>query len=121
MEPEYVNAMAQEVVKVLKCTPTLLMSWGASVFKAIVYNNKAALQFQVQGFIHKGVVIVAYNEGDDLYEVYCLNKQKQVINSQTQVYFDSLSQTIDEMVEKNGSDELYNNKVQNWLNETNQI
>lgn len=116
MDEVFVNSITSDIMNVLKCAPEQLMSWGANRFKATVYRDMAALQFRVQGFIHKGVVIVAYNEGHDLYEVYCLGSKQQVVSTREHIYFDLLSKTIDEMVEKDCSDELYNAKIGEWLN-----
>lgn len=118
MEANHVNRVAQEIFKVLKFTPTLLMSWGAIEFKAAVYNNMAALKFSVNGFLFVGTVVVALNQGDDLYEIYCVDEGGNVIKSRDGVYFDELASVIDTMVERNGSQEEYNSKIENWLNQT---
>lgn len=115
METEYINQRVFEILNTLKCAPRLLMSWGANNFRATIYHNMAALKFNVNGFIHKGDVIIAYNASDDLYEVYCLNYKQEIVNQNHQIYFDTLSSTIDRMIEKNCSQELYNKQVDEWL------
>lgn len=118
MEINHVNAVAREILNVLKFAPTLLMSWGAIEFKAAVYNNMAALKFSVNGFLFVGTVVVALNEGDDLYEIYCIDEQDNVAKSRDGVYFDELASVIDTMVERNGTQEEHNTQVENWLSKT---
>ena len=118
METEAINTIAQEILQVLKCDPFVLMSWGAHDFKDVLYDNKAALEFSVNGFLHKGKVIVAYNGGDDLYEVFSLDRNNEVVEHSNGIYFDTLTNTIDRMVEKECSDEEYHQKCRNWLEET---
>lgn len=117
MKIENINTIVHGIIDVLKYSPSMIMSWGANTFKVVIYKEMAALQFTVSGFVHKGVVIVAYNEGDDLYEVYCLGDKNEIINYQTAVYCDILAQTIDRMVEKNCSDEQYTAKSKKFIAE----
>lgn len=118
METNYVNEVARGIIATLKYTPTLLMSWGATEFCAQIYEKMPALKFSVNGFLFKGTIVVALNEGADLYEVYCIDNQNNVVKSDDGVYFDELADVIDTMVEKNGSQEEYNSKITSWLNET---
>lgn len=86
----------------------IVFSWGFHKPVALI----SGLQFCVNGFIHKGIVQVIYNEGIDLFEVNTL-KNGKVIKSKTGVFFDELVEIIDSMVEKNESDENYLKRVSN--------
>lgn len=66
----------------------------------------AALKFTVNGFLHKGDVVIAYNGGADLFELYLL-KKSEVIKSMKGIYVDELVRVIDSSVEKNTSDVEY--------------
>ncbi len=70
--------------------------------------NNTGLQFSVEGFKYQGVVEVRYNEGSDLFEVN-LNDGTKVED----VYFDSLVNVIDNLVEKT---ENYRERVEQEYN-----
>ena len=118
MEAAFINYTAQNIMTILNSAGPIRWSWGAKSYRAIVFKEMAALQFSVSGFVHKGKVVVALNEGDDLYEVYCLDKKNEVVNSQVEVYFDELISVIDRLVEKNCSEEEYATKSREFLKKT---
>jgi hypothetical protein len=60
----------------------------------------AALRFSVNGVIHKGDVVVAYNRGADAFEVYCLGGGDAIVSSHDDVYLDELVEAIDKLVER---------------------
>ena len=84
----------------------VVFSWGFSSPKRL--PNNAGLQFSVEGFKYQGVVEVRYNEGSDLFEVN-LNDGTKVED----VYFDSLVNVIDNLVEKT---ENYRERVEQEYN-----
>ena len=106
MDAQFVNETAKYIMTVIKASQAIFYSWGTHSVKAVVYKEMAALQFTVSGFLHKGDVIVAYNGGADLFEVYLL-KKGEVIKSKKGIYVDELVRVIDASVEKNTSDEEY--------------
>ena len=118
MNAEYVNEVARSTMAVLKMSLTYLMSWGAIKFRGEVYKNMPALRFSVNGFLFAGDVVVALNEGADLYEVYCLDSDNAIVKSREGIYFDELVNSIDTMVEKEGDDIQYGEQIVNWLNKT---
>jgi hypothetical protein len=100
--------IAKYIMDCLSVQKMIVFSWG--FHKPVALIN--GLQFCVNGFIHKGIVQVIYNEGIDLFEVNTL-KNGNVIKSKADVYFDELVEVIDSMVEKNESDENYMKRVSN--------
>jgi len=106
------------IMDVLRSEVSRVWSWGADEFCAVVYDKKPALRFTVEGFLFTGRVVVALNEGADLYEVYCLDNTGNIVKSQTDVYCFDLMDVIDRMVEKECDDETYDRQVASWLGET---
>jgi hypothetical protein len=120
MNTNYINEQAQYILSIIRSGGQITWSWGPDAFRATEYKKMPALRFSVNGFVHKGDVIVALNGGADIYEIYLLDSDDKVADSHKEVYFDELVATIDRMVEKNGSDEEYNEKRQKWLAEKSQ-
>ena len=95
--------------------PSVPMSWGISKFGAGYFHNAdgyklPGLVLRVSGLLHTGLVIVALNEGMDLYEVLLMDENsKKVGEWHTGVYGDSLARLIDSLVERSSSmtDEEY--------------
>lgn len=116
METNHVNEVAHGIFDVLKMSPALVMSWGAVKFQTDVYKNMPALKFPVRGFIFTGTVVVALNKGADLYEVYCIEDNGEIVNSREYVYFDELAEVIDKMVEKDCSQQEYKKNIADWFN-----
>lgn len=112
LNSEFVNRVAKEAYKAVRYPSiSVFFSWGGERFKATTYKGMAALQFRTHGFLHKGNVIVAYNEGTDYYEVYTLKSTGEVKEQATDVCFDELQSTIDRFVEtKNADSDEYRNK-----------
>ena len=75
-----------------------MWSWGFSNPMAIANND--GLIFKVNGFKHKGLVKVVYQEGKDLFEVILLDNQKIESYRIEDVYIDSLVEVIDGAVER---------------------
>ena len=63
--------------------------------------------------LHKGSVLVSYNEGVDVFEVRLLNPQRVVVKTLEQVFADELGTRIDELVERPAgmSDDEYRQKA----------
>ena len=104
--------LADYIYSILKFQPTILLSWG--IQRPVVI--KLGLRFRVNGFLHKGIVEILYNEGAGLFDVYLINEDgtlKELIDG---VYFDQLVDTIDDHVEMV---ENYNQRVNEEYNITN--
>ena len=117
-----VNEIAREIYRQIKATFNInvLWSWGIAKQQAMTYKNMASLAFRVNGYQHKGWVIISLNEGKDLYNIYLLDKLKNVTRTIEDVYvedlemLDTLIETGDmneqEYIEKvNGTYENHNN------------
>ena len=112
-----IESVAEGIKELLRDSAFVAMSWGATSFKSILYNSMPGLNFTVNGFLFKGDVTVALNEGADLYEVYCLDAGGNVVKFCNGVYYDELVDRIDGFVEKDASDEEYSRKCKGWLAE----
>lgn len=115
---EFKNHTKQEVAaiaaecyrQITALTPmTVFFSWGVSKVRYMEYKGMASLVMNVQGFLHKGLVVVALDEGSDTYIVYCLDDKLNEVNAQEDVYFDQLGDVIDRMVERD--QKFYGKKI----------
>jgi len=75
MEKTYIMQTAETIrLQLLATTPAnTLLSCGIEKFIGTVSGGMAALAFRVNGRLFDRNVVVAYSEGDDLYEIYLLN------------------------------------------------
>lgn len=87
--------MANYILSILKSNLNIFWSWGSHKFVAI----ENGLRFNVNGFIHKGLVEIIYNEGSDLFDIKLLTNQLKEVKSIKGVYFDELVDAIDDAVE----------------------
>lgn len=88
--------MAKYILEIFKYYLPIVWSWGFNRPQAI--DN--GLRFRVQGYIHKGLVEVIYDEGYDLFRVHLLNADGTIKKVQDGIYVDGLVDTIDRMVER---------------------
>ena len=98
-----VNEIAKEIYRQLKATfdINVLWSWGITEQRAMKYNNMASLGFWVNGYKHKGWVIISLNEGKDLYNIYLLDKFQNVTETIEDVYCEDL-EILDTLIETGG-------------------
>ena len=116
MEKEYVISVAKEINVTLNMFAAVTMSWGIEDRRATLYKGMPALRFTTNGFVHKGDVVVALNEGQDLYECYLIGKDGNVTREFKEVYVDMLIGILDKAVETGGrTEEEYKEKVAEWL------
>ena len=109
------SEMINYIKEILNHDKPIVWSWGAKNFIATTFKGMEALRFSVNGFIHKGEVAIAYNEGNDVFEVYCIDNEGKVVDSHDDVMFDELVGVIDRMVEKNTSQKRYNEQIGDWF------
>lgn len=105
MEAQYVNQVAQTIYQQIKQTATtmIIFSWGANNFIATVHNNMASLRFRVNGLQYKGYVVISYNEGTDLYEIYKMKvRSKETTLAYKDVFAEDLGSILDRMIETGG-------------------
>lgn len=108
---------ARYVQQIFRTQWPVVFSGGYSQPAAILFRNMKALRFHVNGFLHQGFVVVALNEGTDLFEVYMLDEKRNVLpGKETEVYFDTLVDTIDRMVETSNANSLqYQKQVEAYM------
>ena len=87
--------MAKYIVDILFYDKIKVMSWGFHNPRVI----PDGIRFNVQGYVHTGVVEVIYNHGWDLFLVRLLSPNNELIKEIEMVYFDDLLDLIDEKVE----------------------
>lgn len=87
--------MANYILSILRSNLNIIWSWGFNSPKPL--DN--GLTFKVQGFLHKGWVVIEYNEGSDLFDIKLLTDQLEEVKSIEGVYFDELVDVIDDAVE----------------------
>jgi len=85
-----------ETLAVLKHNRTIFWSWGVS--KMTNFLDKGLL-LKVNGHHHKSYVLItlAWN---DTYTVYIISNRGAVLNEYKEVYFDMLTEVIDNRIEK---------------------
>ena len=106
--------MSDIILKILKFQNfVLLMSWGFT--SAVVI--KQGLRFETNGFIHKGIVEIYYDQGEDLFDIRLLNKDNQIIKLINHVYVDELVEILDLNIEKVNN---YNERVNQEYNLSNE-
>lgn len=114
-----VTEIAEETNRLIAAAGPVAWSWGISKRTAAVFRKMPALKITVNGFVHKGDVVIALNEGADLYEVYMLDGNGIVSKSFTDVYADMLIGILDREIETGTmSEEEYKKNVEEWLEET---
>ena len=93
--------MAKYILAILRSQMMIVFSWG--FHNPVALNN--GLQFQVNGYKHKGKVQVKYDEGSDLFSVILLDRTGKETRKEEGIYLDCLVNVIDELVEK--TDDYY--------------
>jgi hypothetical protein len=86
----------KETMQVLKFDLIKYWSWGVS--KVTNYMNKG-LMIKVNGNHHKGLVFITLS-WMDTYTVYIMNNVGRVLNKYEEVYFDDLTEIIDNRIER---------------------
>ena len=77
----------------------------------MTYRNMPSLGIRVNGYQHKGWVIVALNEGKDLYNIYLLDKLMNVKQTIEDVYVEDL-EILDTLIETGEmTEQEYKDKV----------
>ena len=104
--------MGKYIYTILLSQPTILMSWGFESPMVI----KLGLQFRVNGFKHKGLIRIVYDEGADLFDISLIGDDNFVKETIEGIYFDQLVEVIDDHVERVDN---YNERVSQEYNFTN--
>jgi len=87
--------MGRYILNCLTRQKWVVFSWGFN--SPVAINN--GLRFSVNGFIHKGLVEVVYNEGTDLFDLKLIrNNEPSIIITDVEV--SELIEVIDTHVER---------------------
>ena len=82
-------------------TEQVINSWGFKNPKATHTDDGApALVFEVNGLLHRGRVVVALDEGADLYTIILLDGDGKEVKRITETYCDELAARLDEAIER---------------------
>jgi len=95
-----INNMANYILGIIRGSGGIFYSWGPRGFRATKFNGNPALEFRVQGIVHRGRVIIEYNQGADLFNVSTTNLKYVVRDSVSDVYVEDLSRVVDSLVER---------------------
>lgn len=97
----YCRSVAETIRIQLRWSVTLpvILSWGVSKYTACWYDGMASLKMKVNGMVHKGFVIVCYDEGADEYILHLLDMDLKVVKTINNVYADEVGARIDEEIE----------------------
>jgi hypothetical protein len=108
MEAEYILSTAETIRKQLVTLTdiNILMSWGISHIVATTKNGMAALKFDVRGRLHRGAVIIAYDEGSDYYQIFLRYPTGDKLIAED-VDFESMPNIIDRAVEVGNDEDEY--------------
>ena len=95
------NIIANYIREILSTQLMVVFSWGAHNFKALGESEEGegGLEFQVNGFKHKGRVRIMLN-WLDTFDVYLLDNNGNITEKMGDVYVDNLISVVDDMVEK---------------------
>jgi hypothetical protein len=83
-------------MRVLQYNPTIFWCWGVSKRTSILGKG---LILQVNGRKHKGDVLITLG-WDDTYQVRIMSNRGRVIKHYEMVYFDVLTEIIDNHIER---------------------
>jgi len=95
-----VNEIAKEIYRQIKATFNInvIWSWGITEQRAMIYKNMPSLGLRVNGFNHKGWVIISLNEGKDLYHICLLDRNMNEIQIIEDVFCEDL-EILDTLIE----------------------
>jgi hypothetical protein len=94
------NEIAKEIYRQIKATFNInvIWSWGIAEQRAMTYKAMPSLAFRVNGFNHKGWVIISLNEGKDLYHICLLDRYMNEIQVIEDVFCEDL-EILDTLIE----------------------
>lgn len=87
--------MARYILVILRMDLKKVFSWGFQYPKVI----ENGLRAYVNGFIYQGYIEIKYIQGKDLFEVCTFNDDMSIKEKVEDIYFDSLVNVIDNLVE----------------------
>lgn len=126
MEEQHAQHVAAVILSQIKsgAAASVWQSWGMEKPAAVILDDAPGLIFHVCGLIHKGRVIVALDEGNDLYNIILTDDEGHEAKRIEGVFCDELAARIDAAVERpeDMTDDDYNARLKaegdpllNWL------
>ena len=103
---DYNLKIAEYIFEIFKSNLPVVWSWGIDPASIQVINLD--VKFHVRGFKYDGLVQVAYNEGEDLFEVSLIDENDQIVKTTEHIFLGDLISVIDENIEKC---ENYENRI----------
>ena len=100
LRDEWAIQVAQDIYDTLHCDLEIFLSWGVNPesYRIVRHCGMPGLQFEVNGFIHQGDVMVLLNSYDT-FDVLLI-KDNVIVSEQSGIYVDQLISYIDDNVEK---------------------
>lgn len=95
---DYNLELARYIWSILKTQITIFMSWGVNPESMKVIEG--GLEFECNGFKHKGKIQIVLDEGKDLFEVHLISENGEKVKTIEDVFLDRLISVIDENIEK---------------------
>lgn len=95
---DYNLELARYIWSILKTQITIFMSWG--VVPESMKVIEGGLEFECNGFKHKGKVQIVLDEGKDLFEVHLISENGEKVKTIEDVFLDNLISVVDENIEK---------------------
>ena len=95
---DYNLELAKYIWSILKTQITIFMSWGIEPKSMKVIDG--GLEFECNGFKHKGKVQIVLDEGKDLFEVHLISEKGEKVKTIEDVFLDNLISVVDENIEK---------------------
>ena len=109
-----VNQIAKEIYRQIRASfdnINVIWSWGIEEQRAMMYNKMPSLALRVNGYMHKGWVIISLHEGKDLYYIHLLDKLMNEIQVIEDVFCEDL-EILDSLIETGEMNEQeYKDKV----------
>lgn len=103
MTQDYIMSVAHTIRKQLFGLTefNVICSWGIEYpLLATQYKDMPALKIKVDARLFKGSVIIALNEGDDLYEIYLKKQGEEPTLLSDEVFFEDMGNIIDTAIER---------------------
>lgn len=93
------NINVNELLSLLRVNIMIFFSWSSSNYTVDNTKDVRMFRMQVRAYKHKGFVYIFVN-GMDLFDVYLTDFNNKIVKIGSDLYFDQLTEWIDENIEK---------------------
>ncbi len=110
MTQDYIMSVAHTIKQQLYGLTefNVICSWGIEYpLLAGQYKDMPTLEIKVDARLFKGRVIIALNEGDDLYEIYLKKQGEEPTLLADEVFFEDMGNIIDTAIERGNNQAEY--------------